>query len=402
VIREGDRGPTAPYSWRLRLSIGLVALAGLVVVLRPVGLRAEPRTVVVSIARLRAEEKAVSPEWLAEAGALALLGRLALRRRSPDAAATDPPPHRAARLGDQLPGASRPRPPAAARELLALFALPRPDRSDASADKAPPDDVAGAPSARETAEGPAGEDQAAAPDCGHLRSASQLPMIRLYGPLSIEGSEGPGLGRRATRGLVAYLALGRGEASFEELLEALWPGADGAKTRPRLWKAKRYAQELLGDALVRRGAGYALERAKLKVDVVEIERLSEAGAGLDALERAAALSLGKPLADVDYPWAESERRRLDAIRADVLARVSQARLRAGEARTALAGAEELILLDPLNELGWRLAMEAEAALGVRQAVIDRYRLLDRELDLRLGLRPQSETRSTYRRLLGQH
>ena len=390
MTREGDRGPTAPYSWRLRLSIGLVVLAGLAVLLGGGGTGPASRAVVGAFARLRTTERGVSRVWLAEAGALALLGRAALRRRSPQAAPPDAPPPRGAPDPVRARRSSRPPAPGDARELLALFALPRPD--EAGGGSSPEAPAGGLPAASEPGE--------PAPAAG--LSGERLPLIRLYGALAVEGSDGSGLGRRATRGLVAYLALRRGEASFDELLEALWPGEDAAKARPRLWKAKRHAQPLLRGALVRRGAGYALEAARVGIDVVEIERLSGAGAGLAALERAASLSTGAPLADLDYPWAESERRRLDAIRADVLARVSRERLRAGEARAALGAAEELVRHDPLNELGWRLAMEAEAVLGARQAVIDRYRLLDAELDRRLGLRPQSETRATYRRLLGQH
>ena len=46
-------------------------------------------------------------------------------------------------------------------------------------------------------------------------------------------------------------------------------------------------------------------------------------------------------------------------------------------------------------------MQAEAALGRRQAILDRYQQLTRELDDRLGLRPSTETRDTYHRLLSQ-
>jgi len=55
----------------------------------------------------------------------------------------------------------------------------------------------------------------------------------------------------------------------------------------------------------------------------------------------------------------------------------------------------------LNESGWRLAMDAEARLGARQAIVDRFRRLAEELDQCLGLLPQAETRALYRRLLGQ-
>jgi DNA-binding SARP family transcriptional activator len=55
----------------------------------------------------------------------------------------------------------------------------------------------------------------------------------------------------------------------------------------------------------------------------------------------------------------------------------------------------------LNEGFWRLALEAESALGLREAVGRRYEQLRRLLDERLGLTPARETRALYRRLLGQ-
>src|SRR5207253_11209803 len=111
------------------------------------------------------------------------------------------------------------------------------------------------------------------------------------------------------------------------------------------------------------------------------------GLEADQLERAAAFARVEPLADVDYPWADSERRRLQAVQAELLERLARTGLNQGDANSALAAAERLIQLDPLNEQGWCLAMEAEGALGNRQAVLDRYERLSQELDSRLGLRP---------------
>jgi DNA-binding SARP family transcriptional activator len=224
-------------------------------------------------------------------------------------------------------------------------------------------------------------------------------LLRCYGPLVVEGSDGTGLGQRATRGLIAYLAVKRADASAGELLEALWPGQPAA--RPRLWKARFQAQALVGDALQRDRDLYRLVRDRLPVDSDEIERLLRGPPALERLEQALRLAGGEPLANVDYPWAETERRRLQALQIDVLIRVTAARLEAGDAHGALATAERLIQLEPLNEHGWRVAMEAEAALGRRQAVLDRFEQLRRELDRRLGLRPDAATRETYRRLLGQ-
>ena len=226
-------------------------------------------------------------------------------------------------------------------------------------------------------------------------------MLRLFGPLSIDGTDGTGLTERATRGLIAYLALKRGRASLDELLEALWPGEAPAATRPRLWKAKRQAQRLLGDALGRRHDGYELDRRQLRFDVEEIERLRTGQPEHERLEQALLLMRGPPLDDVPYPWADSERRRLQAVQAEILVQLAVARLGKGDENGALTVAEQLIALDRLNERGWCLAMEAEGALGQRQAILDRFERLTHELDERLGLRPGAEARQTYHRLLSQ-
>jgi DNA-binding SARP family transcriptional activator len=46
-------------------------------------------------------------------------------------------------------------------------------------------------------------------------------------------------------------------------------------------------------------------------------------------------------------------------------------------------------------------MEAEAVLGRREAVAERYERLRRELDERFGLEPSREMKTRYRRLLSQ-
>jgi DNA-binding SARP family transcriptional activator len=207
---------------------------------------------------------------------------------------------------------------------------------------------------------------------------------------------------RATRGLIAYLVLKRAPATMDELVEALWPGEAPSKARQRLWKAKRQAQRLLGDRLARQQASYTIDLNRLHTDIDELEELRLAEPlELDALENADGLLREEPLADVDYAWADGERRRLQAIQAQLLEQVAGARLDDGDASGALALAERLIELDRLNERGWCLAMDAEGALGNRQAVLARYERLRGELDERLGLRPGAEAKETYRRLLGQ-
>jgi DNA-binding SARP family transcriptional activator len=50
-----------------------------------------------------------------------------------------------------------------------------------------------------------------------------------------------------------------------------------------------------------------------------------------------------------------------------------------------------LALDEFNESLWRLALQAEHALGMRECVTRRYRELTRTLDEQLGLQPSQET-----------
>jgi DNA-binding SARP family transcriptional activator len=133
--------------------------------------------------------------------------------------------------------------------------------------------------------------------------------------------------------------------------------------------------------------------------------LAETAAGSDGdrerlLERARALVRGEPLAGLDYTWAAGDSRRLRAVVTDLFQQLGELRLRSDPA-AALASAEEAMALDPYAESAHRLAMQAETALGLREAVIERYEALHRELDTNLGLEPERETRLLYRRLLSQ-
>jgi DNA-binding SARP family transcriptional activator len=73
----------------------------------------------------------------------------------------------------------------------------------------------------------------------------------------------------------------------------------------------------------------------------------------------------------------------------------------GAGTATLDAAERGLAIDALNEGLWRLALEAESALGLREAVVERYEELRVLLDERLGLEPGRETRLLHRPLLAQ-
>lgn len=180
-----------------------------------------------------------------------------------------------------------------------------------------------------------------------------------------------------------------------------WPGGDPRLTRPRLRQAVRDARRLLGTAIAGQHESYWLDRAGADVDVDELERVlaaantaepEDAGALLDT---ALGLFRDEPLVGADYQWGEGEVRRPRATFVDLLEQVGRRRLEAGEARAALDTAERGLGVDALNESLWRLAIEAKGALGIREAVAERYERLRGLLDERLGLdRPRRRSTCT--------
>jgi DNA-binding SARP family transcriptional activator len=232
--------------------------------------------------------------------------------------------------------------------------------------------------------------------------------IRLLGPFTIERVELPSGLRSTSKQLIAYLALHPRGATRDELIEAIWPEQDPKRGRQRLWQAISDARNLLGDTLVATDGHYTLDRQHVTVDVEQLEELIAQADAADApadqlapLERALRLFAGDPLSGWDQPWADADIRRLRSIHAELLARAGHARLVTGDAHGALQAAEDGLKLDNLNETLWRLAMQAESRLGLRDSINQRYQRLRRQLDDQLGIEPETATRSLYHELLGQ-
>jgi DNA-binding SARP family transcriptional activator len=232
-----------------------------------------------------------------------------------------------------------------------------------------------------------------------------VARVVLLGPVEIEGVRRP---RRATTvELLAYLALHEQGASRDELLEAMWPGQDPRRTRPRLWQSVSEARKLLGDAFDRDGDRYRLDRTRVGVDHDELEqllaRIDDAPAGDvgPLVERALGLWRGEPLSGTDYGWADGHVRQIEATLSKLAEQAARARLETSDAHGALQVAEQGLGFDDLNETFVRIALEAEAALGRRDAVTARYEAFREQLDDRLGLEPERATRLLYRALLGQ-
>ena len=252
---------------------------------------------------------------------------------------------------------------------------------------------------------PGPHDVSAPADVVATDAGSERIGVLLLGPLELIGCKKKQPRRQATAELISYLAIQRRSAGRDELLEALWPGDDLRRSAARFYQAASEARKLLGDSFHRERDTYRLDN--VHTDLAELEQLREqaiATAGNEQralLERMFALFRGEPLAGIEALWADSEQRRLTAVRADLLERAGRVRLESGDAAGALALAEEATAADPSNERPVQLAIEAEAALGRREAVVERYERLRRNLDDQFGLEPSRDTKMLYRRLLGQ-
>lgn len=234
------------------------------------------------------------------------------------------------------------------------------------------------------------------------------PLISVLGPLTIQGGKRSHRGLRARAlELIAFLALRREGAQRDAILEALWPGEDPQRSRHRLYQAVRDARRLLGDGVASERDRYWLDRSQIRVDVDELDELLEqldagdSGGRARRLESALALFRAEPLLGYDYAWSDGHVRSLRGTYVELSKRVGRGRLETGDARGALQIAERGLAVDSLDEEMWRLALEAEGALGLREAIEERYGRLRDLLRDRLALEPAKETRSLYLRLLGQ-
>lgn len=251
------------------------------------------------------------------------------------------------------------------------------------------------------------EGERSSPGAPDRASDGATIRISLLGPFRIDGVQHTGL-RSACEQLIAYLALHQRGATRDQLIVAIWPDEDPQKARQRFWQNVSDARSLLNGALLSKRGHYTLDHHKITVDTDELEQLlaqasttDEPKAQRPTLERALRLFRGEPLAGWDYIWAEDEMRRLRSTHTELLERTGHARLVTGDAHGALQAAQQGLGLDSYNEGLWRLAMQAEGRLGLRDSVSQRYQQLRSMLDDQLGLEPERATRALYHELLGQ-
>ena len=142
-------------------------------------------------------------------------------------------------------------------------------------------------------------------------------------------------------------------------------------------------------AAAREAAG----RAEVALDAGDV------GAARESAGEAVALARRSFLPGEEGAWVEERRRELSEILVRALECLADAGLASGEGREAVRYAEELTVLEPYREGGYRRLMLAHAAAGDSAEALRVYERCRRLLADDLGAYPSPETESIYRDLL---
>lgn len=233
--------------------------------------------------------------------------------------------------------------------------------------------------------------------------------IRLLGTPTIErdGQPLPPFKSRKAFGLLAYLALERGEHSRSHLAGLLWSDCSEdqalANLRYTLWnlnqvlrvsivQADRTTVELRAEPM----CVFDTDEFFKALQQAESNRQGESPTTVAALERAVALYRGDLLAGLDFEgligeWLERERTRLREHALEALYRLAQFYLTQHRLPQAIAALRRLLAFDPWREEAHRLLMLALAHSGQHSAALAQYETCRRVLQLPLAGRASLPT-----------
>ena len=253
---------------------------------------------------------------------------------------------------------------------------------------------------------------------GPVGARSEVAVeLRVLGPLALIGPNGPvELRGEKRRGLVAYLAVHRGQAlALERLVEDLWDGrpTPGAPRTVRTYVSQ--LRKVLGDVgggaqIVTRGSGYSLEvDSGSVVDVDRFEQLCREASGTDdaegrvaRLDEALALWRGPALGEfAGIRWADAGATRLESLRLDACHHRIEALAALGRDTEAISELERLVAEHPLDERFWAQLLVAYYRSGRQSDALRAYRELRSRLTEELGIDPGPELQDLERRLLDQ-
>jgi len=225
--------------------------------------------------------------------------------------------------------------------------------------------------------------------------------IRLLGQasLAVGGHPAKVLGSPRLQQLLARLTVDAAVAqSRSRLAFELWPDSTDAQARTNLRKVLHELRTVLpgADRLV-------------AVDTRTVQWRSGTDASVDVIAFAEAMAAGDLLRAVEAyggdllpgcydDWVLAARDRLRTSAVDALRRLATSALERGDDAAALRHGRRAVELDPMDEAGYRLVMEAHVSRGERGEALRAYHRCVDVLIRELGVEPDGATRALYEKV----
>lgn len=214
---------------------------------------------------------------------------------------------------------------------------------------------------------------------------------------------------RKAKALLAYLACAPGvPRSRDHLADLLWSRSASEQARGSLRQTLARIRKCLGDDLselmISEGETLCLDAAGVDADILRLEALARSESAGD-LKTAAALYRGQFLSgfELNEPpfeeWLLSERRRLGELSNSVLTRLFAVQQADGLADEAIATANKLLTIDPLQEEVHQALMRLLVRQGRIESALGQYKTCARILQSELGIQPSEQTEALQREII---
>lgn len=232
-------------------------------------------------------------------------------------------------------------------------------------------------------------------------------LVRVLGPPRVDGF--PNLGRLDVS-LVAFLACNGGQATEDQVVNAVWGGR--AIEKATLWNRISKARVSLGAALPAREQGSSIVRLAddVQTDLSVMKALAaraaqvSSGEAIDLLLRATTLIDGAPFDAQGYDWSYEHQFNAEACETveSTCLRLADLALEADDLAAARDAVSRGLKALPLNEPLYRSRMRTEAHagnLGGVRAAFDE--LCTRLADVDSDAAPSTSTEVLYRQLVSR-
>jgi TolB-like protein len=237
-------------------------------------------------------------------------------------------------------------------------------------------------------------------------------ILNLLGGFELRPREGPpiALSTKTGQALLAYLALMQGQRhSRDKLAALLWEDRPDQQARSSLRQTLAVLRKSLPiDAswINTGGDGVALEGGAFETDAARFDSLALQGSA-ESLSEAATLYKGDLLQGFQLrsegfaDWLRSERERIHTRAVEVLTKLLALQSDGPDGPSAIATAQRLLTLDPLNEAGHRALMRLYTAAARQDLALRQYEICRDRLRRELDVAPEPATEARHHEILAQ-